>query len=179
VDGPAGAADRLKQAVDDDAWDDFIWALIASDDMPAAYWVAQSLEAQGKRPVAPSWLIAAAQGARWLDTGSELESSLRAIADQHTPGDNGKMRMLALAASLRPVLLAPQAVTWAGSTPAVRLPRRLAYRRLSALCGITRSTAAWRCVLRTSTEQRVSRNENERLRLRLGRLRHSSTAPPI
>lgn len=90
------------------AWEQFLWSLIADDDVPAAYWVAESLEHQGRRPAVPAWLLEAVQGASWLGVDSEFQESLRVLAEKHLPEAAGAEGMLALAASLRPVLAAPQ-----------------------------------------------------------------------
>src|SRR5262249_48773404 len=55
----------------DENWQGLLWALIAEDDVPAAYWLARALTAQERFCAVPDWLLSAVQGARWLSPHTE------------------------------------------------------------------------------------------------------------
>ena len=89
-------------------WHALLWALIAEDDVPAAYWLTLSLVASGHAAPVPDWLLAAVQGARWLGPDSEtFVSNLLDITKTSRPNSDNVHVLLGLAAALRPALIAP------------------------------------------------------------------------
>lgn len=91
-----------------DNWRRFLSALIAEDDLSGAYWLARSLASSSHPLAVPGWLLAAVQGSRWLSSDLDAFSAgLLDIAKNHAPGDGDAEAMLALAAALRPALIAP------------------------------------------------------------------------
>lgn len=104
---PQEAAVLLQRDDRDENWHTLLWASIAADDLPMAYWLARSLQASGRPGPVPDWLLAAGQGAHWLSPHSEdFVGELLAIARAHQP-DTDEAKLLGLAAALRPALLAP------------------------------------------------------------------------
>lgn len=88
-------------------WHALLWALIAEDDLPAAYWLARSLVASTHTYV-PDWLLAAVQGARWLSFESEaFVHDLLEIAQNYQPASDDVQILIGLSAALRPTLIAP------------------------------------------------------------------------
>ncbi len=111
---PQETAVLLQHDDRDENWHTLLWACIAADDLPMAYWLARSLQASGRPGPAPDWLLAAGQGARWLSPHSEdFVGELLEIAGAHQP-DTDEAKLLGLAAMLRPALLAPHSefVSW-------------------------------------------------------------------
>jgi hypothetical protein len=105
----SGDAARLLTEHDgDDYWTQFHWALIAEDDLPGAYWMSASLSAQDRPVSVPAWLLAAAQGGRWVEADSPLVASVRDLAARNSLPEDAQSGMLGLAASLRPALIDPQ-----------------------------------------------------------------------
>lgn len=89
-------------------WHALLWAFIAEDDLPAAYWLTRALQASERTPPLPDWLLEAAQGARWLSPDSEaFASALLEIAKHHQPTSDNEQTLIGLAAALRPALIAP------------------------------------------------------------------------
>lgn len=87
-----------------------LWSLIADDDIPAAYWLSQSLAERGLGTPVEPWLLAAVQGARWLVSDDDpIANDLLEFAVEHplVEDEEDEKLMLRLAASLRSVLLAP------------------------------------------------------------------------
>jgi len=102
------AANSLKVEDSPNNWSLFLAALVAEDDLPGAYWLARSLAAAQVVPAAPDWLLAAAQGARWLSSDSDaLAVDLLQITTGQAPPADDAQAMIGLAAALRPVLIAP------------------------------------------------------------------------
>ncbi len=93
----------------DELWHALLWALIAEDDLPAAYWLSRSLNASGRYSPMPDYLLKAAQGSRWLmpDDEEGFVSDLLDIAKTTQPTSDDVQTLIGLAASLRPALIAP------------------------------------------------------------------------
>jgi len=107
---PAVIASRLTAGSPGHAWDEFVWSLIAADDLPAAYWCVRSRRASGQPLALDDWLVAAAQGAAWIEPGDAiLIDDLLAIAQQHQPSHEGAAALLSLAAAVETALIAPAA----------------------------------------------------------------------
>ena len=104
------AATRLESDDRDQLWHALLWALVAEDDLPGAYWLVQSLNASGRHAPMPDYVLKAAQGARWLASGDEerLVSDLLDIAKTGQPASNDAQTMVGLAGSLRAALIAPR-----------------------------------------------------------------------
>ena len=100
----------------DQLWHALLWALVAEDDLPGAYWLARSLNASGRRSPIPDYVLKAAQGARWLASGDEerLVSDLLDIAKAGQPSSDDVQAMIGLAGSLRAALIAPRSgmISW-------------------------------------------------------------------
>lgn len=102
-------------------WHKFLWALIAEDDLPAAYWLAKSLGESDKysSPV-PENLLAAVQSARWLVRDKhQFIDDMRSIIEKTEieETDNPvytEAQMLMLAASLHSAVIAPHSgmISW-------------------------------------------------------------------
>lgn len=94
----------------EDQWIEFFWQLITDGDLSAAYWVTHSLAAR-EEPVVmpvPDWLVAAVQGAWWLDSvRGELVRDLYQVAYQNTVGNSLNEKLMAISAGLLPALKAP------------------------------------------------------------------------
>lgn len=111
---PQEAATLLQRDDRDEHWHTLLWSCIAADDLPMAYWLARSLQTNGRTCPAPDWLLAAGQGARWLSPHSEdFAREVLEIVRTHEP-DTDETRLLGLAAALRCALLAPnkELVSW-------------------------------------------------------------------
>ena len=91
------------------------WDLIRDDDLPAAYWLSESVELQEAEAPAPPWLIKVVQGARWLSPEHDdfVEDVLSLVEHNH-PKDKDVEIILGLAASLRASLIAPYSglISW-------------------------------------------------------------------
>ncbi len=88
---------------------DFLWQLLLSDDVAGAYWYTRSLEARGEKVLAPSWLLAALQGSRWLEKESTLIlETLARIPYDHELDSILSNHLLGLAAAFYPVLIVPE-----------------------------------------------------------------------
>ena len=110
------AATLLDNDDRDQLWHDLLWALVAEDDLPGAYWLARSLDASGRSSPLPDYLLKAAQGARWLASGEEERyvSDLLDMAKSGQPDSNDMQIMMGLAGSLRAALIAPRSgmISW-------------------------------------------------------------------
>ena len=86
-----------------------IWNFIERGDLAGAYWLSRSLESRGLNISVSSSLIAGVQAARWvpLDPGGDLEFDLYEIAQGTSIENRSELRMLGLAAALRPTLFTP------------------------------------------------------------------------
>lgn len=99
---------RLQTGVDDKDWHSLVWALVAEDDLPAAYWLTRSLAASERSTPLPSGLLAAAQGARWLSPDSDMYVyDLLELVQGCRVAPEPVQEMIGLAAALRPTLVAP------------------------------------------------------------------------
>jgi hypothetical protein len=89
-------------------WEELFLQLIRVDDLSGAYWLCRSLEARGHLPPVPSWLVEVVQAARWLEIDNpSFVGDLSRIARHHQPGSSDIEEVLALAAALRPAVIAP------------------------------------------------------------------------
>ena len=120
------AAKLLKENDCAQLWHKFLWAFIAEDDLPAAYWLAKSLAESDKysSPV-PEDLLAAVQAARWLVHGKhQFIDDMRSIIEKTEieKTDNpvyAEAQMLMLAASLHSAVIAPHSgmIGWLVAPP--------------------------------------------------------------
>ncbi len=100
---------EIAQTSEQQTWDTLVWTLIEQDDLAGAYWLARSLHASGLSSPAPHWLLAAVQGARWVEFGSvRFVNGLYEIAQKHRVSDsNEEQCLLSVAAALLPTLMPP------------------------------------------------------------------------
>ena len=104
---PREVAALLQRDDREEGWHDLLWSLIAADELPAAYWLARSLPAIGRFCPVPDWLLASAQGARWLTPDSDaFVGDLLEIVRTCQPAADEVQQLLGLAAALRPSLIA-------------------------------------------------------------------------
>ena len=92
-------------------WTSLLWALIAEDALPTAYWLARAWPAMNQPCPIPYGLLAAIQAVRWLVPNSQaFVDDLTGII-QITPNkqlfEDEPQKLLGLAAALRATLLAP------------------------------------------------------------------------
>jgi hypothetical protein len=118
--GGAGAAPTTETADEDAApvagragsaaeggEQELLWKLVGDDDLPAAYWLSRALQPNADIP-AP-WLLAAAQGSRWVSQDSDaFVPDLLEITQSHELGNDASSELLALAAALHASLLVPR-----------------------------------------------------------------------
>ncbi len=101
----ADLANLARRAIDDnsdEAWNTLLCGLLAADDAGGACWLARARESQGKQVAFPSWLLKAAQGARWLPQRIlGLEEEMRELMEAHQPGPDLSQQLLGMAAALR------------------------------------------------------------------------------
>jgi hypothetical protein len=119
---PTAVAELAKVVLQDPSpatWEHLTWSLLAEGDYAAAYWIAKSTETATKSVTLPSWLIQALAGSSWLPmeqpgTAEQLYSIVREHAELP---DDPHLRLVGLAAALRPAILLPasgmQAWLWA------------------------------------------------------------------
>lgn len=105
---PQEAAEDFLSSASGTSASQLACSLVATDDIPAAYWITRALEENGEPVVMPSWLLAGAQGARWLSADSALVVGMRGLADEHQLDGKGLDGLFGLASSLKPVLIEPQ-----------------------------------------------------------------------
>ncbi|PKN60689.1 MAG: hypothetical protein CVU53_01790 [Deltaproteobacteria bacterium HGW-Deltaproteobacteria-11] len=93
----------------DEAWYTLLWTMVAENDLSGGYWLAKSLSARERPTLVPDWLLAAVQGSRWITADTPgLARDLLQIAPTHTlVEDTLTWELLAIAAALRPALVAP------------------------------------------------------------------------
>ncbi|MCX6011842.1 MAG: hypothetical protein NTV30_00200, partial [Chloroflexi bacterium] len=116
------AASVLQTGDTEENWHVFLWALIAEDDLPAAYWLSRSLISRGFNCPIPDWLLASVQGAQWLSSDSpQFVSDLQAIASENQPDLNEAQALLGLAAALHPSLIDPKSGLMSWLTASVRV----------------------------------------------------------
>ena len=98
----------LQEEDSDEHWVSLGWSLLAEKDWAGAYWLAHSLQEEGRDvPVAPE-LLAVLQGSRWLENDTDsLVFDILQIASEWAPQNTTSERLLGLAAALRPSLVAP------------------------------------------------------------------------
>ncbi|MGI6379321.1 MAG: hypothetical protein ACOX2R_00890 [Anaerolineae bacterium] len=119
---PAAVPEVAKIVLQDPspaAWEHLTWSLLAEGDYAAAYWIAKSADTAARGVTVPSWLMQALVGSSWLPmdqpgTAEQLYSILREHAELP---DDPHLRLVGLAAALRPAILLPasglQAWLWA------------------------------------------------------------------
>lgn len=151
----------LKQQDSEILWKQLVWALIAEDDLPGAYWLSQGLEQTREILTAPDWLIAAAQGSRWLTTQSPaFVGDLLEIAKHDSPDTEETYIILGLAAALRSTLIAPASglIDWLRNRPE-------SYPELYGLLEAVLDFAGQGCVLLSEEINEVGGKEenNERI----------------
>ena len=80
-----------------------MWEMVGQDDLAGAYWIAKSLESQGRVPPVPAHLLKAAQGARWLSPNSNAYvNDLFEIANSNEgPNENDIQILMGLASALQ------------------------------------------------------------------------------
>ena len=101
---------RLQTTSDPEDWTNLLWALIAEDALPTAYWLARALPAMNQPCPVPDWLLAAVQSARWLLPNSQtFVIDLADIVQNAQPFEfeEEPQKLLGLSAALRATLLAP------------------------------------------------------------------------
>lgn len=92
--------------------DSLLWAMIAEDDLSAAYWIAKSAYEGNQISPVPPWLLAAMQAARWITPENDtFMGHLKDIAQKHAPGNDQALGLLGLSAAVSPILIAPDAGT--------------------------------------------------------------------
>ena len=107
---PREAAAGLLLEETDNRWRDFIWSLVASDDVPGAFWVTKSLAARGRPHPVPEWLLRAVEAGRLvLCEKDEMGGKLSRIAREQQPGGALPNYLLGLAAALQLALVCPPA----------------------------------------------------------------------
>lgn len=101
-------AELLEKDDDEGLWSNLLWSFVAEDDLPAAYWLARSLNASSEftSPV-PDYILAAVQGSRWLspDNGLFVQDMLSITEKSDDPSEYTEMLMLA--SSLYSSVVAP------------------------------------------------------------------------
>ena len=92
-------------------WTSLLWALIAEDALPTAYWLARAWPAMNQPCPIPYGLLAAIQAARWLVPNSQAFvddlTGIIPITPNKQLFDDEPQKLLGLAAALRATLLAP------------------------------------------------------------------------
>lgn len=101
-------AELLEKNDDEGLWNNLLWSFIAEDDLPAAYWLARSLNASSEfiSPV-PDYIIAAVQGSRWLSPNSGLFVQDMLSITERSEDPSEYTEMLMLASSLCSSVIAP------------------------------------------------------------------------
>ena len=103
-----GIAFRAQTASDQEKWTNLLWALIAEDALPTAYWLVRGLQ-EMKHPCPISAdLLAAIQTTRWLLPNSQafVYDLADIVRNVQSPEDEPQ-KFLGLSAALRATLLAP------------------------------------------------------------------------
>ena len=96
-------------------WISLTWSLLAEGDWAGAYWLAYSLKSAGHDSPFPPQLLAVLQGSRWLqDDTDPVVFDILQITSGWAPENTTAERLIGLAASLRPSLIAPHTglVNW-------------------------------------------------------------------
>lgn len=93
-------------------WHALLWAFVAEDNLPGAYWLARSLDTSRKSIPLPVNLLKAVQGAHWLHWNQVYTdvfvTDLTEIAKSFQPSSKEVTHVIiGLAAALRPSLIAP------------------------------------------------------------------------
>ncbi len=89
-------------------WTSLLWALIAADALPTAYWLARAWPAMNRPCPVSDGLVAAIQAARWLVPDSRtFIDDLTDIVQNVPPFEDEPQRLLGLSAALRATLLDP------------------------------------------------------------------------
>ena len=132
-DAPAEEDEAKPESQDDAASPDELkaamWAMVEEDDLSGAYWIARSLEAQGRDMPAPSRLFAAAQGAKWLSPNSDayVEDLFEVVSGHEIPEKNDVQKLLGLAAALQASVIKPETnlAAWLDSPESCRQLERV------------------------------------------------------
>ncbi len=100
---------HLQTTSDPEEWTNLLWALVAEDALPTAYWLTRSLPAMNQPCPVPDWLLAAVQATRWLQPNSEtFVDDLTDVVQNAQPFSDEPQKLLGLSAALRATLLAPR-----------------------------------------------------------------------
>lgn len=102
-------ATQLQASPEQQDWTRFLWALIAGDDLPTAYWLARALSAMEQPCPVPARLLAAIQAARWLlpDSQTFVNDLADIVQEDAQSFEDEPQKLLGLSAALRATLLAP------------------------------------------------------------------------
>ena len=89
---------------------EYLWNLVAQDDLAGAYWLARAIVSQGHVPPAPPQLLKAVQGARWLSPNSDafVEDLFYIVGESEISDYEDIDVLLRLAAGLVPSLVFPE-----------------------------------------------------------------------
>ena len=99
---------QAQTASDQEKWTNLLWALIAEDALPTAYWLARGLQEMKQPCPISADLLAAIQTTRWLLPNSQaFIYDLLDIVQNAQPPEGEPQKILELSAALRASLLAP------------------------------------------------------------------------
>ena len=99
---------HLQTTSDPKEWTNLLWALIAEDALPTAYWLARALPAMNQPCPVPDWLLASVQATRWFAPDSQpFVFDLTNIVQNSQPFQDEPQKLLGLSAALRATLLVP------------------------------------------------------------------------
>ena len=89
---------------------EYLWNLVAQDDLAGAYWLARAIVSQGHVPPISPQLLKAVQGARWLSPNSDafIEDLFYIVGESEISDYEDTNVLLRLAAGLVPSLIAPE-----------------------------------------------------------------------
>ena len=89
---------------------EYLWNLVAQDDLAGAYWLARAIVSQGHVPPVPPQLLKAVQGARWLLPNSDafVEDLFYIVGESEISDYDDTIVLLRLAAGLVPSLVYPE-----------------------------------------------------------------------
>lgn len=103
----AGSSGTCGEPARDEPYAVSLWKRVRVGDIPGAYWLAKALEAEGRESPVKADLLKALQGSLWLDCDSPLAAELAALVRTFVMPADACSASLALAASLKPSLIAP------------------------------------------------------------------------
>ena len=89
---------------------EYLWNLVAQDDLAGAYWLARAIVSQGHVPPVSPQLLKAVQGARWLSPNSDafVEDLFYIVGESEITDNEDINVLLRLAAGFVPSLIAPE-----------------------------------------------------------------------